>query len=118
MHTTLDDTAVHSTPNARMQRYPGSSLAVWRTTTAPGASGPLHHIDREHVVVVVAGQLSASVDGLEHLAGPGDAVVLPAGVARQLRNDGEVDLVTITAAIPGSTAQVGDGAPVAVPWAQ
>jgi len=118
MHITLDDVPVHTTPNARMERYPGANLAVWRTTTAPGAAGPVHRIDREHLVVVVAGRLTATIDGIDHRAGPGDAVVLPAGAERQLRNEGQTEVVTITSAVPGSRAQVGDGEPVEVPWAR
>jgi mannose-6-phosphate isomerase-like protein (cupin superfamily) len=100
-----------------MRRYAGSAVAVWRSTTAPGTAGPLHRIDREHVLVVVEGTLSVTIDGTAVVdAVPGDAVVLPAGTARQLRNDGSVPVVTITCAIPGSRATVGDGDPVVVPW--
>ena len=118
MHITLDDTRDHVTPNARMQRYAGAALAVWRTTTAPGSAGPVHRMDREHVVVVVDGHLTACVDGVQVDARPGDAIVLPAGSQRQLRNDGDRDVVTITTATPGSMAQVADQPAVVVPWAQ
>lgn len=116
MHITLNSTPAHTTPAAEMRRYPGSAVAVWRSTTAPGTAGPVHRIDREQVLVVIEGTLSATVDHTEVNAAPGDAVVLPAGAVRQLRNDGPVPVITITCAIPGSQATVGDGDPVTVPW--
>lgn len=116
MHTTLESTPAHITPTAEMRRYPGSMIAVWRTTTAPGTAGPVHRIDREQVLVVLSGTLSATIDEAVAHAAPGDAVVLPAGAVRQLRNEGSVPVVTVTCAIPGSQATVGDGDPVAVPW--
>lgn len=116
MHDTLHSAPTHTTPAAEMHRYPGSAIAVWRTTSAPGTAGPVHRIDREQVLVVVEGTLSVAVDDAEVNAGPGDAVVLPAGAVRQLRNDGSVAVVTITSAIPGSTATMGVGDPVTVPW--
>lgn len=118
MITTLSDTRLHATPNAEMRRYPGSSVAVWQTTMDPGAVGPVHRIDREQVVVVLAGRLDATIDDREDTAGPGDAVLLPAGSVRQLRNQGAEPLVTITCALPGSLATVGAGEPVSVPWSQ
>lgn len=116
MIATLDSTPIHATPAAEMRRYPGSAIAVWRTTTAPSTAGPLHRIDREQVVVIVEGTLSVTVDDATFEAQPGDAVVLPAGATRQLRNDGSVPAITVTSAIPGSHATVGDGDTVAVPW--
>jgi quercetin dioxygenase-like cupin family protein len=116
MFQSLSSTPVHATPAAEMNRYPGTSVAVWRSTTQPSSAGPVHTIDREHVVVVVEGTLTANVDEETLVASAGDAIVLPAGAVRQLRNDGPVAVVTITAAIPGSQARVGDGDPVTVPW--
>lgn len=116
MHTTLNSATTHGTPAAEMRRYPGSEVAVWRSTTAPGNAGPVHRIDREQVLVVIEGTLSATINQTDVEAVPGDAVVLPAGAVRQLRNDGSVPVVTITCAIPGSRATVGEGDPVTVPW--
>lgn len=116
MHTPLNSTAVHTTPTAEMCRYPGSAVAVWRSTTAPGTAGPVHRIDREQVVVVVEGTLSVTIADATVEAGPGDAVLLPAGAVRQLRNDGSVPVVTISSAVPASLATVGDGDAVIVPW--
>lgn len=116
MHIPLRSTPAHTTPAAEMRRYPGSAVAVWRTTTAPGTAGPVHRIDREQIVVVVDGTLSVTIADAAFEAGAGDAVLLAAGAVRQLRNDGSVPVVTITSAVPGSLATVGDGDAVTVPW--
>ena len=105
------------TPNATMDRFDGETVAVWRTEMAPGATGPLHVIDVEQVVVVVAGVLAAEVAGSTSVVETGGSLVLPAGAARRLRNGGDGPLVTLTAGLPGATARVGDQEPVAVPWA-
>jgi len=113
---TFPDTAVHSTPNAEMRRYRGDTVAVWRTTMQPGSAGPVHTVDREQVIVVLSGELTATVRDQTVLAGPGDALLLPAGVVRQLRNEGSGPTVTLTSAVPGGRAQVGDNDAVIVPW--
>lgn len=116
MLTTISCTQLHSTPSAEMRRYPGADVAVWRTTTQPGSAGPVHEIDREQIVVVVEGTLSVTIDGTTVVAEPGDAVLLPAGAVRQLRNDGNDHVVTLTCAVPGGRARVGAAEPVSVPW--
>jgi quercetin dioxygenase-like cupin family protein len=118
MITTIHDAVVHATPNAVMRRYPATTVAVWRTEMAPGARGPLHAVDHEQLVTVLEGTLEAVVDGEARTASPGDAVTIPEGVPRQLANAGGSALVTLTAALPGSAAQVAGGDPVQVPWAR
>ena len=96
---------------------PPTDVAVWRTELPAGTAGPLHAVDRDHVVVVVEGSLGVVLGGERTVVPTGGSVVLGAGVSRQLAAaDGPA--VTITAASPGSTASVGGGDPVAVPWAR
>lgn len=115
MFTTLADTAMHTTPNATMLRYPGTDVALWRTEMASSASGPLHRIDTDQVVVLVEGVLEVHLADEVRTLGPGDAVLLPAGCERQLVAGG-AGAVTLSAALPGGVARVGDGDPVTVPW--
>ena len=117
MLVTLDQATRHETPNAVMRRYPGTATAVWRTEMVPGATGPEHVFDVEQVVVVVEGRLRVTVQDETLVAGPGDAITLPAGLTRQLANDADGPLVAISSAPPGGTAQVGDAGGVPVPWA-
>jgi len=117
MFATLAGSVMHETPNAVMRRYPGDATAVWRTEMASGAAGPSHVADREQVVVVLEGHLQVMVGADLHRLAPGDAVALPAGMVRQLANPHDAPVVTITAAVPGGTARVGDADAVPVPWA-
>ena len=117
MLTTLAAARDHTTPNATMRRYAGATIAVWRTEMAPGAIGPLHTIDREQTLVVVEGELTATIAGAVVVAQAGDAVSIPPGVERQLANHGAAMAVAVVAALPGGVARVGDGDPVVIPWA-
>jgi quercetin dioxygenase-like cupin family protein len=114
---------VVETPAATMRTYASPStaipapFAVWRTEMAAGAVGPLHVVDVDQVVVVIAGQLRAEVAGREFVVPAGDSALLPAGVDRRLAA-GTGDLVTVTASQPGAMARVGAGGAVAVPWAR
>ncbi len=119
----LDATRTLSTPAATMRTYASPStdtaaaVSVWRTELAAGSSGPTHVVDTDHVVVVVEGTLLVDVDGVRGELGPGDGVVLPAGTPRTLSAGPAADVVTVTSALPGSQARVGEAEPVAVPWA-
>ncbi len=117
MFTSLGSSSLHETPNAVMRRYPGTSIAVWRTDMAPGAAGPRHVVDTEQVLVVLEGRLHATVGDAVHTLEAGDAVTLPAQVLRQLANPHDAPAVTLTASVPGGMARVGDADPVPVPWA-
>src|SRR4029453_11012556 len=54
-----------------------SETSVWRLTLAPGAPGSEHSVDREEVLVVLAGRAVATIDGADHPLRPGDALVVP-----------------------------------------
>jgi quercetin dioxygenase-like cupin family protein len=87
---TQADAITHTTPNAVMRTYAGprqgsAELSVWHLSVQPGASGPVHVIDREQVYLVTGGHLVIETGGQENPAGAGDAVIIPAGVTRQVR---------------------------------
>jgi len=119
----LADARVVETPAAIMRTYASPTtvvpapVAVWRTEMAAGTAGPLHVVDVDQVVVVVAGQLRAEVGGQEFVVPAGDSALLPAGVERRLGAGAGV-LITVTASQPGASARVGAGDPVAVAWAR
>lgn len=115
MITQLGDAAAHVTPNATMRRYSGAEVAVWRTEMGPAASGPSHRIDTDIVVVLIEGGLEVHLGDEVEALNPGDAVLLPAGTLRRL-TAADSGAVTLSAALPGAVATVGDGEPVTVPW--
>lgn len=109
------------TPNAMMRTYAspeqgGSALAVWRTEMAPGAAGPPHVLSSEQTIVVLEGRLTLESGDETWTLSAGDSVTVPADANRQIRNNGDTLLVTVSAALPNATAQAGDADPVPVPW--
>jgi quercetin dioxygenase-like cupin family protein len=54
----------------------------------PGAVVPAHAHPHEQLGHVLEGRLVLTVDGVEHLLGPGDAYQIPGGVEHAARSDG------------------------------
>jgi mannose-6-phosphate isomerase-like protein (cupin superfamily) len=48
-------------------------------------------MDREEILVVMSGTISATVGGEEVRAQPGDVVIVPAGALLQIRNERDQD---------------------------
>ncbi|WP_411129243.1 cupin domain-containing protein [Streptomyces sp. x-19] len=95
-----------------------TELAIWSLELAPGAQSEPHQMDREEVFVVLDGEVSASLAGEEVLAGPGDAIIVPAHATLRLRNASAQAPATVTAVTSaGMKATVG-GATFPPPWAQ
>ncbi|MDL4819274.1 cupin domain-containing protein [Actinomadura opuntiae] len=59
-------------------------IAVWRVDWVPGRTGPLHAFDTEQVWTFLDGAVTIDLDGRKIEAGPGDTVVLPPGLPRQM----------------------------------
>lgn len=112
----------HETPNAVMHTYAsrsltGTDLAVWSVEMDPGASGPVHTVDGEQILVVIDGELQLNLGGQTRTLRRGMSAVLPAGEERQLVNlagSPAVTLVSSRSGVRASTAQQ-DGVPL--PWA-
>jgi quercetin dioxygenase-like cupin family protein len=89
---------------------------AWRLTLAPGASSPDHTLDREEVFVALAGEARATLDGMTHLVGEGDGLIVPAGVAFTIDNPGDEPFEAIACLPVGGRATVA-GESAAPPWA-
>ncbi|QKG21333.1 cupin domain-containing protein [Actinomadura verrucosospora] len=59
-------------------------IAVWRVDATPGRTGPLHAFDTEQVWTFLDGAVTVDLDGRKMEVGPGDTVVLPPHLPRQL----------------------------------
>jgi len=122
LHSLLTSARTISTPAATMRTLASPTtdvpmpVAVWRTDLPANASGPLHTIDSDQLVVVVSGALEVRVDGRDFRVEQGDALKLPGGVARVIKAAGGAPASTLTVGQPAARAQVGENAPVAVPW--
>jgi len=72
-------------------------LNVIRAGTEPG---PYHlHTTAENVYHVLEGRVQIRIDGIDHMAGPGDTVFIPPGVPHSAHNagDGDARLIEIYA---------------------
>ncbi|MFI0485754.1 cupin domain-containing protein [Actinomadura sp. 9N215] len=79
-------------------------IALWRVDMAPGRTGPLHAFDTEQIWTFLDGTATVDLDGRKLEAGPGDTVVLPAGVPRQLTSRPDAGFTAVVAAHAGCLA--------------
>ncbi len=94
-----------------------SEIAAWRLQLAPGAASPEHTLTREEVFVVLSGHAVASLDGIRHEIGGGDALVVSPGVPFAIANERDAPFEAVACMRCGGLAQVGDET-FAPPWAQ
>jgi quercetin dioxygenase-like cupin family protein len=78
-------------------------IAVWRVDMAPGRTGPLHAFDTEQVWTFLDGAATVDLDGRTLEAGPGDTLVLPADLPRQMTT-GDSGFTAVVAAHAGCLA--------------
>lgn len=89
---------------------------AWRITFGPGQRLPEHTHDHEEVFHVLEGSLTTSIDGEETRIGPGDTVMIPAGVRHTSFTD-ETSTASLLSIMPSGTAMIRDtGERVSPPW--
>jgi quercetin dioxygenase-like cupin family protein len=59
-------------------------LSMWDVQMTAGAAGPLHVFDSEQIWTVLDGEVSVAIDGRNEILGPGDTIVIPAELERQV----------------------------------
>jgi quercetin dioxygenase-like cupin family protein len=92
--------------------------SVWRVRLAPGTPAAEHSLDREEVIVALAGRAVASLDGARHEVGAGDALVVPPHEAFSLANPYTEPFEAVAVLPVGGRARIGDGEPFTPPWAE
>ncbi len=96
---------------------PAPCAAVSRSSYSSLQSPEPHTLDHDEVFVVTSGRIRLTPDG--DPAGPGDAVVVPAGHPIQLVNPDPTPAEVIVAIRAGFTGKAADGSDIATPpWAQ
>ncbi len=90
----------------------GAAVAVWRVDMQPGQAGPLHAIDAEQILTVLEGGASVLLGTETIEVGPGDTLVMPADVPRQITADSRAGVVAIGTARAGMLAYALDGSVV------
>ena len=91
-----------------------AGLCTWRLSVSPSLQSPESHtLDHDEVFVVTSGRIQLTP------AGPGDALVVPAGHPIQLVNPDPSPAEVIVAIRAGFTGTSADGSDIATPpWAQ
>ncbi len=94
-----------------------SQLCAWQLTVPADLRGVAHRPTREEVLLVLAGDLIVTLDGVTSTLSVGDVALVTAG--SELRVDagaaGATAWVTTT---PGLEAVTADGTRITPPWAQ
>src|SRR5688500_14151626 len=91
------------TPNGTMTTFATptqggtAGLAVWRVDMLPGRTGPRHAFDTEQVWTFLDGAATVDVGGRTERVGPGDTLVLPADVARQMTTGADTGFTAVVA---------------------
>jgi quercetin dioxygenase-like cupin family protein len=83
--------------------------SMWRASLAPGTPATEHSLDREEVIVVLAGRGVASLGGVEHEVGAGDAIVVPPHQAFSLANPHGEPCEVVAALPAGGRARMPGG---------
>jgi quercetin dioxygenase-like cupin family protein len=91
---------------------------VWRVEIAPHTPATPHSLTREEVFVVLEGEATVEIDGVEELARPGDAIVVPAEADVALANAGGHPLRLLCCLPVGGQGRLADGVTFTPPWAQ
>ncbi|GAB3707741.1 cupin domain-containing protein [Halorubrum pallidum] len=65
------------------------NFAMRRFELAAGAAVPRHTNELEHEQYVLAGEYVVGIGDREHAVGPGDALLIPAGVEHWYRNESD-----------------------------
>jgi mannose-6-phosphate isomerase-like protein (cupin superfamily) len=94
-----------------------SDTSVWRVEIAPGTPGTPHQLTREEVFVVLSGRAEVRLGDTVSSAGPGDAIVVPAGVPFELSPEGDETLRALCCLPVGGQGLLADGEPFTPPWA-
>jgi len=92
--------------------------SVWRVTVGPNTSGAEHSLDREEILVALAGRAVASFDGVPQAVGAGDAIVVPAGQSFSLANPHAEPFEAVVALPVGGQARLAGGDAFTPPWAE
>jgi len=95
-------------------------LCAWRLEVPPGTRGVPHTVSKEEVLLVLSGALHVTLDGTPApaAAGPGDAVLVPAGTMLQVGNPGSETVAAWVTTSVGLEATTAGGSVIRPPWTQ
>ncbi|WP_129669483.1 cupin domain-containing protein [Phytoactinopolyspora endophytica] len=93
----------------------GGEQPIWRVDVGPGQVGPAHVIDTQQIWTVLHGDVTVDLDGSTIDAGPGDTIVMPGAVPRQVSAGSANGFAAIVVGAAGARASLPDGTDRGVP---
>ncbi len=94
-----------------------SELCAWRLDIAPGTTGVPHRVNREEVLLVLTGELTATIDGAGTTVRAGEVAFVPAGSQFALDNASDSPATAWVTSSIGLEATLADGSSIRPPWA-
>ncbi|MDH6132385.1 quercetin dioxygenase-like cupin family protein [Kitasatospora sp. MAA4] len=115
------DATTHDLHNARFSSYAtpttgSTELAAWQLEITAGSVGVPHTITREEILLVLDGELRVWIDGAEHTARTGDAVLAPTGALFAVDNPADRPARAWVTTSVGLQARLADGTLITPPW--
>lgn len=92
--------------NLVSDKQTGGTISVFKEITTPGFGPPLHnHRSQLELFHIIKGQHKFKLGDQEILAGPGDCVFIPAGVAHTFKNIDQEDGLIHFELLPSGNAE-------------
>jgi mannose-6-phosphate isomerase-like protein (cupin superfamily) len=91
---------------------------VWRVSLAGGTPARAHALDREEILVGQRGRAVAPIGSDDYPAGPGDAIIVPAGESFSLANPYAAPFEAIAVLPAGARGALADGPWFTPPWTE
>jgi quercetin dioxygenase-like cupin family protein len=91
-------------------------LCAWRLEVGPGTVGMPHRVSREEVLVVLTGELTATVEDAVTTVRAGDVIFVPAGARFGLDNTSATAATAWVTTSVGLEATLADGSTISPPW--
>jgi quercetin dioxygenase-like cupin family protein len=97
-------------------RSGSSELCAWRLEVTPGTVGVPHRVSREEVLLVLSGEVTATIDGVGSAVRAGEVAFVPAGATFGLDNTSAVPATAWVTTTVGLEATLPDGTSISPPW--
>ncbi|MFI1568144.1 cupin domain-containing protein [Streptomyces sp. NPDC020490] len=95
-----------------------AEVSTWRVELGADASTPVHIIDREQVWMPLSGEFEVEVDGKTEQVKAGQALILPAGVVRQLKAVSGPAEALVAMVVGGKAMMPGSDNKIPLAWAE
>jgi mannose-6-phosphate isomerase-like protein (cupin superfamily) len=92
--------------------------SVWRVRVSPNTPAAEHSMDREEVIVALAGRAIAQLGDAQYPVEPGDGLVVPAHERFSLANPYAEPFEAVSILPVGARATMAGGQPFVPPWTE